>query len=292
MRTCAASTEGTLGRMRVTDEELSKPIVRVLQDHLLGVSCLAFHPTNPTLFSGSADKAVKIFDLTRPPGHKKAFSTLQDVHAVRCLNLHPCGDFLFVGTNHQAVRVYDLQTLKCFTAFDQAQHHGGAINDIRSTSDGRVFASASADGSISMWDAVSCRLINRLPKAHIGTGVTSVRWSRGLRYLVSSGCDGRSRLWDMRMGTELFSMGFGPAVSEFSTAVLASGERYTASATSNARLSDVALFDALTGSTIFMKLGLHAMPVRALEASPVDNTLISGCDDHNARFFAIEERNA
>lgn len=47
----------------------------------------------------------------------------------------------------------------------QAQHHGGAINDIRSTSDGRVFASASADGSISMWDAVSCRLINRLPKA-------------------------------------------------------------------------------------------------------------------------------
>lgn len=49
---------------------------------------------------------------------------MQDVHAVRCLNLHPCGDFLFVGTNHQAVRVYDLQTLKCFTAFDQASHVG------------------------------------------------------------------------------------------------------------------------------------------------------------------------
>ena len=62
------------------------------QDHIQGVTCLAFHPTNPTLFSGSSDKAefsvfhslsvllaslqkreaVKIFDLTRPPGHKKA----------------------------------------------------------------------------------------------------------------------------------------------------------------------------------------------------------------------------
>ena len=52
-----------------------KPIVRTLQafstnedssfwlntnqcqDHIQGVTCLAFHPTNPTLFSGSMDKA-------------------------------------------------------------------------------------------------------------------------------------------------------------------------------------------------------------------------------------------
>ena len=27
------------------------------QDHIQGVTCLAFHPTNPTLFSGSMDKA-------------------------------------------------------------------------------------------------------------------------------------------------------------------------------------------------------------------------------------------
>ena len=31
MRVCAASTEGPVGRMRVTEEELLKPIVRVLQ---------------------------------------------------------------------------------------------------------------------------------------------------------------------------------------------------------------------------------------------------------------------
>jgi len=291
MKACSAATDGPLGRMRITEEELMKPVTRTLQDHLGSITCLAFHPINPTLFSGSKDRAVKIFDLTRPPGHKKAFSVLQDVHPVRCLSIHPCGDFLFVGTNHQAVRLYDLQTLSCFTSFYQEHHHGGAINDLRCTSDGRVFASASSDGSIHLWDAVTHRVINRLPNAHGGLSVTSLRWSRNMRYLLSSGSDGRHRLWDVRQGQEVFCMGFGPRACEFSTAVFAAGERYVASASSNTRAGDVSLFDAQTGSPVFMKLGIHLLPVQALEASPVDKTLMTGCDDDKARFFSIEDRN-
>lgn len=290
MRACAVSTDGPLARMRITEEELMKPIVRTLHDHVLGITCLAFHPMNPTLFSGSADKAVKIFDLTRPPGHKKAFSVLQDVHVVRSLSIHPCGDFLLVGTAHRAVRLYDLQTLNCFTTFNQHEHHASGINDLRCTSDGRAFASASSDGCIQLWDAVTQRSVNRLPKAHSGAAVTSLRWNRSLRYLLSSGADGRHRLWDMRMGKELFCMGFGARTCEFSTAVFAAGERYVASANSNTRLSDVSLFDAQTGSPVFMKLGMHNMPVHALEASPIDRTLLTGCDDHKARFFSVEDR--
>lgn len=290
MRVCAASTDGPLGRMRITEEELMKPITRTLQDHMLGITCLAFHPMNPTLFSGSADKAVKIYDLTRPPGHKKAFSVLQDVHPVRCLCIHPCGDFLLVGTSHQAVRLYDLQTLNCFTTFNQDHHHTGGINDLRCTSDGRVFASASSDGTIQLWDAITHRVVNRLPKAHNGAAVTSLRWSRGLKYLLSSGADGRHRLWDMRQGAELFCMGFGPRACDFSTAVFAVSERYVATANSNSRLGDVSFFDAQTGSPVFMKLGMHLMPVQALEASPVDRTLITGCDDDKARYFSVDDR--
>jgi len=290
MRVCAASTEGPVGRMRVTEEELAKPIVRTLQDHLQQVTCIAFHPMNPTLFSGSLDKAVKIFDLTRPPGHKKAFSVLQDVHAVHSLCIHPCGDFLLVGTSHQVVRLYDLQTLNCFTTYHQDQHHIGGINDLRCTSDGRVFASASSDGAVKIWDATSNRVVNSLPKAHSGSAVCSVRWSRSLRYLLSSGQDGRTRLWDVRMGREVFCMGFGGRSCEYSKAVFITGERYAACANSNTRLSDVSLYDTSTGSPVFMKLGMHALPVHALEASPVDRTIMTGCDDDKARFFSIEDR--
>jgi len=290
MRLCAGAEAGPMGRVRITDDELAKPIVRTLQDHVLGITCLAFHPMNPTLFSGSIDKAVKIFDLTRPPGHKKAFSVLQDVHPVRCLSIHPCGDFLLVGTAHQAIRLYDLQTLNCFTTFHQDSHHTGGINDLRCTSDGRVFGSASADGSIHLWDAVTHRIINRFPKAHSGAAVTSLRWSRGLTYLLSSGSDGRSRLWDVRKGQEVFNMGFGPRSADFSTAVFCGEERFVASANSNTTFGDVSFFDAQTGSPVYLKLGVHQSPVHALEASPVDRTLMTGCDDDKARFFNVEDR--
>jgi len=290
MRACAASIENPLSRMRISDEELQKPVTRTLQDHVLGVTCLAFHPTNPTLFSGSLDKAVKIFDLTRPPGHKKAFSVLQDVHPVRSLCIHPCGDFLFVGTAHQAVRLYDLQTLNCFTTFDQDHHHGGGINDIRCSSDGRIFATASADGALQIWDAVSHGVINRLPRSHSGAGVTSLRWSRNLRYLLSSGLDGRHRIWDVRQGTEVFNIGFGPRTCDYSTAVFAANERYVVAVNSNWRLSDASLFDAQTGSPVFMKMGLHMNAVRALDASPADHTVFTGCDDEKGRFLSIGDQ--
>eukprot|EP00928_Gymnodinium_smaydae_P070085 TRINITY_DN54021_c0_g1_i4.p1 TRINITY_DN54021_c0_g1~~TRINITY_DN54021_c0_g1_i4.p1 ORF type:complete len:533 (-),score=88.35 TRINITY_DN54021_c0_g1_i4:190-1677(-) len=292
MRGCAANVEGPLARMRVSEEEQTRPVTRTLHDHQLGITCLAFHPTNPTLFSGSLDKAVKIFDLTRPTGHKKAFSILQDVHPVRSINIHPCGDFLLVGTAHQAVRLYDLQTLNCFTAFHQDHHHGAGINDVRHSSDGRVFASASSDGSIHIWDAVSNRIINRLQRAHTGVGVTSLRWSRNLRYLLSSGLDGRHRIWDVRTGAEVFSLGFGPRSCDYSTAVFASGEKYVVGVNSNWQTSDTAVFDAHTGSTVFLKLGLHQNHVRALDSSPVDKTVMTGCDDDKARYISFEDPNA
>lgn len=292
MRQCAGAENSAMGRVRITDEELAKPIVRTLQDHVKGITCLAFHPMNPTLFSGSTDKAVKIFDLTRPPGHKKAFSVLQDVHPVRCLSIHPCGDFLLVGTAHQAIRLYDLQTLNCFTTFHQDHHHTGGINDLRCTTDGRVFASASSDGSIHLWDAVTHRIINRFPKAHSGAGVSSLRFSRGLTHLLSSGQDGRSRLWDLRRGEEVFNMGFGPRSADFSTAVFCAEERFVAHANSNTKFGDVSFFDAQTGSPVYLKLGVHASPVHALDTSPVDRTLMTGCDDDKARYFTVEDRSA
>lgn len=288
MRLCAGAENGPLGRVRITEEELSKPIVRTLQDHNLGITCLAFHPMNPTLFSGSIDKAVKIFDLTRPPGHKKAFSVLQDVHPVRCLSIHPCGDFLLVGTANQAIRLYDLQTLNCFTTFHQDSHHSAGVNDLRCTSDGRVFASASSDGSIHLWDAVTHRIINKFPKAHSGSSVTSLRFSRGLKYLLSSGADGRSRLWDLRGGSEVFNMGFGARNADYSTAVFCGGERYVAAANSNTNSGDVSVYDAQTGTPVYLKLDVHKKGVHALEASPVDRTLMTGCDDNTARYFSVE----
>merc|ERR1719327_2579711 len=101
---------------------------------------------------------------------------------------------------------------------------------------------------IQVGDAVSHRVINRIPRAHSGAAVTSLRWSRNLRYLLSSGLDGRHRIWDMREGEEVFNIGFGPRTADYSSAVFAANERYIVASNSNWRLSDASLFDAQTGS--------------------------------------------
>mmetsp|Transcript_73942 Transcript_73942/g.175977 ORF Transcript_73942/g.175977 Transcript_73942/m.175977 type:complete len:479 (-) Transcript_73942:48-1484(-) len=293
MRITGTASEGPLGKMRVTEEHLLKPIVRTYQDHTKGVNCVTFHPLQPTtLFTGSEDRSVKMFDLNRPAGHKKASAVLQDVHPVRCICVHPCGDFILVGTSHNVIRLHDLHTMQCFTAFHQDHHHSSAVNDVRSTSDGRMFASVSADGSIKLWDGVSLRVVNTLPQAHGALAVTSVRWSRNLNYVLSAGNDGRSRIWDIRRGSEVLCMGLGPRSCDYATSVFAASERYVVSAMvgtgSNNLQSDVSIFDSKTGSPVCSKLGHHQQPVHALDASPSDRSFMTGCDDNKARYFSIE----
>ena len=85
------------------------PVIRTLYDHLEEVTCLAFHPREQLLISGSKDYTVKVFDWSKSSA-KKAIKTIQEVEWVRCLGLHPTGDWL-VGKTHS--RKYSLVHVTC-----------------------------------------------------------------------------------------------------------------------------------------------------------------------------------
>eukprot|EP00397_Hematodinium_sp_SG-2012_P045903 GEMP01051699.1.p1 GENE.GEMP01051699.1~~GEMP01051699.1.p1 ORF type:complete len:445 (+),score=71.70 GEMP01051699.1:191-1525(+) len=271
------------------DDLSMRPVVRSFIDHQGVVSATAFHPTKPSLITGAYDKTVKIWDLSKPSSQMKAQAVIGDVHPIRCLEIHPSGDFLYVGTSHSVIRLYDLATLNCFTAFQVGDHHTGAVNDIRCTSDGRVAASAGQDGTVKLWDAVSNRVINTLENPHGGTPVTSIRWSRNLRYLVTSGCDGRCRMWDSRTGAVLFAFGIGPRACDYSRTTFCCNEKYIAVANTNHQISDVAIFDAATGSPLTARLNAHdGAGVMQIDGSPVDDTLVTGSDDNKFRYMDLE----
>jgi cleavage stimulation factor subunit 1 len=148
---------------------------------------------------------IKIFDLTRPAHNKRASHTITDVFPINTIALHPSGDYLLVGTQHKVIRLYDLSTSSlssppCYTAFQNDHHHQGAITALTYSNDGSIFASASLDGAIGIWDAINHRRVNLIPRAHGSAAVTSVKFSRNNRYLLTSGRDNRARLWDMRTG--------------------------------------------------------------------------------------------
>jgi hypothetical protein len=71
--------------------------------------------------------------------------------------------------------------------------HKGAVNDIAWRDDSNVFASASDDGTIKVWDVVAGTAIKTI-SAHAG-GVTAVAFDHQGR-MVSAGKDRRVKLWD------------------------------------------------------------------------------------------------
>ena len=56
--------------------------------------------------------------------------------------------------------MYDVHTLGCFTAARPSDHHDSAVTSIRCTSDGKITATASKDGTVKLWDSVNNRVMN------------------------------------------------------------------------------------------------------------------------------------
>ena len=269
-----------------------RPVIRTFYDHVGTVSCMSFHPRQPILFTGSFDKTVKIFDLTKGGVNKKAQASISDVSPVRVVTPHACGDYILVGTAHPVVRLYDTTTQQCFSSYHVGSNHEGAINDLKCASDGSVFASASADGTIKLWDGVNNRAVNKLPSPHHGSAVLGLQWSRNNRYLLSTGGDNRIRLWDMRTGKQLLVYCPQPKVGVCTsmTASFMHGEEYIVCSSTSADDAEITLLNAKTGSVLIPKMGVHAgAPTRSLAASPNDNTLISGCEDSKVRYIEVND---
>lgn len=116
--------------------------------------------------------------------------------------------------DHTAIRLWDVNAQKAYVNPKSEKNHFGPVNKVTSivirltfqvnyTSDGKLYASCSADGSIKLWDGVSNECINTITNAHGGREVCSVQFSRNKKYLLSSGKDSTIRIWDVIAGCML-----------------------------------------------------------------------------------------
>ncbi|CAB3366752.1 Hypothetical predicted protein [Cloeon dipterum] len=177
-------------------DQQGHPVIRTLYDHLEEVTSLEFHPKELILASGSSDYSIKLFDFSKT-SVRKAYKTITDSEPIRCMNFHPTGDYLLVGTSHPVIRLYDANTAQCYVCCFAAHQHKDEITAVKWALDAKVFASASKDGDIKLWDGVSNKCFNTIHRAHDGQEVSSLCFTRNGKYLLSSGKESQIRLWEL-----------------------------------------------------------------------------------------------
>jgi WD40 repeat protein len=139
------------------------------------VYCLRFDRTGTYFISGADDYLVKVFHLGS--GQSSRNKNAQDgSRELRCN----------YGANLRgAVLVCSLRG------------HAGVINDIDVSSDNAFLATASVDGDVRVWGLKDGCPVAIL-RGHKG-GANMVSWSKLTPYrLISTGCDGFARMWDIR----------------------------------------------------------------------------------------------
>ncbi|XP_061490770.1 cleavage stimulation factor subunit 1-like isoform X2 [Rhineura floridana] len=261
------------------------PVIRTLYDHVDEVTCLAFHPTEQILASGSRDYTLKLFDYSKPSA-KRAFKYIQEAEMLRSISFHPSGDFILVGTQHPTLRLYDVNTFQCFVSCNPQDQHTDAICSVNYNASANLYVTGSKDGCIKLWDGVSNRCITTFEKAHDGAEVCSAIFSKNSKYILSSGKDSVAKLWEISTGRTLVKYtgaGLSGRQVHRTQAVFNHTEDYVL--LPDERTISLCCWDSRTAERRnLLSLG-HNSIVRCIVHSPTNPGFMTCSDDYRARFW-------
>jgi len=182
-----------LGR-RVKVWKLAGPEPVVVAEELSAPGGAAFSPDSRRLATGHADGSIRVYEL--PSGRR--LKQLEGVPRHGGMVFHPEGRQLAVSCA-TGIQVYDLETGRILADLRQpAKTSGFAWHP-----DGKTLAAACDDSRIYLWDVASGKQTHVLEGCR-GTGIT-ISFNHAGDLLASGGWDGVLRLWDPRMGQQLFN---------------------------------------------------------------------------------------
>ncbi|KAL2935444.1 Cleavage stimulation factor subunit 50 [Bienertia sinuspersici] len=259
-----------------------RPVIRTFYDHIQPINDLDFHPQNTILISGAKDHTIKFFDFSKTTA-KRAFRVIQDTHNVRSVSFHPSGDYLLAGTDHSIPHLYDINTFKCYlTANADDIAANAAINQVRYSSTGGMYVTASKDGAVRLWDGVSAKCVRLLNGAH-GGEATSANFTKDHRFILSCGKDSTVKLWEVGTG-RLVKQYVGAMHSHLRCqAVFSFTEEFILSI--DEPRNEIVVWDALTAAEVARLRSNHIGPPRWIEHSPIEAAFVSCGTDRSVRFW-------
>ncbi|XP_073004754.1 cleavage stimulation factor subunit 50 isoform X2 [Typha latifolia] len=262
---------------------LVRPVIRTFYDHLQPINDLDFHPQNTILISGSKDHTIKFFDFSKTVA-RRAFRVIQDTHNVRSVCFHPSGEYLLAGTDHPIAHLYDINTFQCYLSANlQELKANAAINQVRYSSNGSMYVTASKDGSIRVWDGVTAQCVRPILGAHGSTEATSASFTKDQRFILSCGKDSSIKLWEVGTG-KLVKQYLGAVHTQLRCqAVFNETEEFILSV--DEPNNEVVTWDALTAEKVARWPSNHIGAPRWLEHSPAEAAFVTCGNDRSVRFW-------
>ncbi|KAK8490900.1 hypothetical protein V6N12_067121 [Hibiscus sabdariffa] len=267
---------------------LVRPAIRTFYDHAQPINYLDFHPQNTVLISGAKDNTIKFFDFSKATA-KRALRVIQDTHNVRSVSFHPSGDFLIAGTDHPIAHLYDVNTFQCYLSANPPEMGvNGAINQVRYSSTGGMYVTASKDGAIRLWDGVSASCVRSIVGAHgaVEAGGHECMFYEGLKVCPF--------LWKGFHGEALgdWHRKIGQAISwGYTHAIAVPGMQGPFSMIPKSVLSidepsnEIVIWDTLTAEKVAKWSSNHIGAPRWIEHSPTEPAFISCGTDRSVRFW-------
>ncbi|XP_042040565.1 cleavage stimulation factor subunit 50-like isoform X1 [Salvia splendens] len=259
-----------------------RPVVQTFYDHLQPINDLDFHPQNTILISGAKDRTIKFFDFSKTVA-RKAFKIIQDTHNVRSVSFHPSGEFLLAGTDHPIAHLYDVNTFQCYLSANVQETSNGAINQVRYSSTGGIYVTASKDGAIRLWDGVTSHCVRSILSAHGTAEATSAIFTKDQKYVLSSGKDSMVNLWEVGTGRLVKKYSGATHTQLRSQAVFSETEEFVLSI--DELSNEIVIWDALTAEKVARWPSNHVGSPRWLEHSPVEASFVTSGTDRSIRFW-------
>ncbi|KAH9606604.1 hypothetical protein KSS87_019768 [Heliosperma pusillum] len=247
------------------------------------------------------------------------YDHMQDTHNVRSVSFHPSGDYLLavfgkvigrddgviwqlgkvwvllvvfgrsgwagavLGTDHPIPHLYDINTFKCYLSANTDDiAANAAINQIRYSSTGGMYVTASKDGAIRLWDGVSGKCVRPIVGAH-GAEATSGMFTKDHRFVLSCGKDSTVKLWEVGTG-RLVKQYVGATHTHLRCqAVFTDTEEFILSI--DEPRNEIVVWDALTAQEVTRLRSNHTGPPRWIEHSPIEPVFLSCGTDRSIRFW-------
>ena len=245
-----------------------------LRGHLSSVNSVAFSADGRRLFSGGLDGSVKAWSLTSEQNQDR----LPFRGQVLSVDFSSDGRTLVTPCDDGKIRLWEAETGTLLVALEG---HAARVSSARLfSSDGNTFlASASADGTVKIWDLKSRQSLRTLPGYNTDEEVLAVAADAGLVAWPQS--DRTLRVWSFRKDAEVasFSEGYvhGLELSPDGSLLAAACWDLTV------RIWDV------TQKKLLATLSEHTSLVHCLRFSSDGNLLVTGGEDLMLKLWATED---